>query len=243
MAVLVGVLASPNPNFCHASSVRLSPNQSSTIVPIDGGLDLSSRIDLSAFVLYFPPVQTESEGGKRPAHVLSYFWCPEDTIRERSEKDKVPYEVWRRQGYLEATPGNVIDYAWIRRRMNNLAKLFKIKEVGYDPWGASQLTLELQDDGFNMVEVRQGFQSLSSPTKELFALVKSSCILHDGNPVLSWNMSNVAIRKDPAGNEKPDKEKAREKIDGAVALDIALSRAMLQKNHRSVYETRGVRVI
>ena len=202
-----------------------------------GGLDLASTTDIAALVLAFAP---ESEG--EPVYLLPFFWIPEDNALERERRDRAPYVTWARQGFIEMTPGNVIDYAYIRRRLNELAETYQIGEVAYDPWNATQLSLQLQEDGLTMVEMRQGFASLSGPSKELLRLVLSGGVAHGGNPVLRWMADNVTARQDPAGNIKPDKAKSTGRIDGIVAAVMAIGRANVAdpQTKRSIYEDRGV---
>lgn len=203
--------------------------------PCYGGLDLSSTTDISAFLLVFPP--TEEDPFWR---VHATFWIPEEKMRERSQRDKVPYETWHRQGLIESTPGNVVDYAYIRARINRLGGEFGVSEIGFDPWNATQLSLDLAADGFTMVPIRQGFASLSPPSKELERIVNGGIFRHGGNPILRWMADNVMVIQDPAGNIKPDKSKSTERIDGIVALIMALDRATRQQIQTSVYEERGV---
>jgi phage terminase large subunit-like protein len=184
-----------------------------------GGLDLASTTDIAACVLTFPPVE---EG--EPTWLLPFFWIPTDNMIERERRDRVPYSTWVREGLVEATPGNVIDYAYIRARINALKAMYDIQEVAYDPWNATQLSLQLQDDGIVMVEMRQGFASMTAPSKELLRLVLAKQVAHAGNPVLRWMADNVTARSDPAGNVKPDKGKSTNKIDGIVASIMALAR-------------------
>ncbi|GIK15010.1 MAG: hypothetical protein BroJett002_37170 [Candidatus Brocadia sinica] len=204
-----------------------------------GGLDLASTIDIAAFALVFPP---EEEGQAFKA--LLFFWIPGDNIQEKIRRDKVPYDLWVEQGYIRATPGNVIDYGFIRRDINALKEQYNIQEIAYDPWNATQITLELaEEDGMTMVPLRQGFQSMSAPTKELLKLIVSKQLHHGNNPVLNWMADNMAVKTDPAGNIKPDKEKSTQRIDGIVALIMALDRASRNINVGSVYEERGLLVI
>lgn len=184
------------------------------------GLDLANTSDLAAMVLVFP----DGEGYK----LLPYFWVPEDTVRVRSEKERIPYDIWVREGFIKATEGAVIDYDVIRRDVNELAEKYSIQEIDLDPWNATQIRAQLEADGFQVVEIRQGFQTMSAPTKELERLIRAQLIEHGGNPVLRWNASNVSVRTDPAGNLKPDKERSIEKIDGITALINALARAMTE---------------
>ena len=197
------------------------------------GLDLSSKIDLTALVLVFP-----LEGGGFV--ILPHFFCPAENARERERRDKVPYTQWARDGYLEATPGNVIDYEFIKAKLRDLAKQYDIQEVAYDPWSATQIALQLQDEGFKMVEFRQGYKSMSEPAKEFERSIMADLLLHDGNPVMRWMVSNVSIDIDPAGNVKPSKKKSIERIDGIPATLMALGRHMLGADTTSVYESRGI---
>ncbi len=176
--------------------------------------------------------------------VLLWYWLPEDTAAERATRDRVPYPDWIRRKFIEATPGNVTDYAFIRRRVKEVIQDYSLQEIGFDPWNASQLAIELaEQDGIPMVEVRQGILTLNEPTKRLGMLVANRDLRHGGNPVLRWNAANVAIRSDSEGNIKPDKEHSTEKIDGVVALIMALSRAIVSKGTGSVYDTRGLTVL
>jgi phage terminase large subunit-like protein len=184
------------------------------------GLDLATVNDVAALTLVFPP-----EGDSDAYKCLPFFWIPEENMHERVRRDRVPYDVWARQGFVTATPGNVIDYAFIRAKMNELADIFSIREVAFDRWGATKISTDLQEDGFTMVQFGQGFASMSAPTKELLRLVLDRRLHHGNHPVLRWMCDNLVVRMDPAGNVKPDKEKSTEKIDGMVALVMALDRA------------------
>jgi len=199
-----------------------------------GGLDLASTEDVTALVLVFP----DEDGGY---DVLPFFWIPADTIEKRSRRDRVPYDVWARQGLVFTTPGNSCDYAFIRAKLNELADRFDIVDVGLDPWNARQLGQELMDDGFEIVDFRQGYASMSAPTKELLRLVLAGKLRHGGHPVLRWMADNMVVTQDPAGNLKPAKDRSTEKIDGMVALIMAIDRATRRgPEKRSVYESRGV---
>ena len=202
-----------------------------------GGLDLSSTTDITAFVLVFPP----ADDGE-PYKVLQWFWIPEENMRQRVLRDSVPYDVWSRQGRLETTEGNVIHYAWIEAFIEELGKRYDIREIAYDRWGAVQMTQDLEGMGFTVVPFGQGYKDMSPPTKELMKMVLEGSIVHDDSPVMRWMMDNIHIRTDPAGNIKPDKEKSTEKIDGVVALVMALDRALRHSGDavRSVYDERGL---
>ncbi len=201
-----------------------------------GGLDLSSTSDITAFVLVFPP---QHDGDRY--QVLCRFWIPEESMRDRSRRDRVPYDAWVREGYITATPGNVIDYDYVLAQIDEDAGRYDIQEIAFDRWGATRIVQQLEDAGMTVVQFGQGFSSMSPPTKELERLLLGGKLAHGGNPVLSWMAGNVVVREDPAGNIKPDKGKSIEKIDGIVALVMALDRALRHGNSgRSVYEERGV---
>ena len=200
------------------------------------GLDLASTSDITAAVLAFP----DADGGY---DLLARMWVPRDTVPDRTRRDRVPYDAWVRDGWLFATPGNVTDYSFIRADLNRLADRYEVVEVVLDPWNATHLAQQLADDGFTVVEFRQGYASMSPAAKEFERLVMAGRIRHGGHPVLRWMANNVAIVQDPAGNIKPDKARSREKIDGIVAAIMAIGRAMVRgDDDRSVYEDRGVLV-
>ena len=194
-------------------------------------LDLSSTIDIAAFVLVFPDEDDCYD-------VLPYFWIPEENIEERVKRDRVPYNVWVEKGLIKPTPGNCIDTRYIRRDINEIGEQYYIKEIAFDRWGATEITESLQDDGYTMVQFGQGFASMNPPTKELMRLVLACRIRHGGHPVLRWMADNMVIRTDPSDNWKPDKSKSQEKIDGMVALIMALDRAV--RNQGMIYDERGM---
>ena len=204
-----------------------------------GGLDLSSTTDLTAFCLVFPP-----EDEDEPYYVLPYYWVPEETLDLRVKRDHVPYDLWEKQGYIKTTEGNVIHYSYIEKFIEELGERFNIREIAYDRWGATQISQDLESTGFTVVPMGQGFASMSPPTKELMNLTLQRKVAHGGHPVLRWNMDNICIRTDPAGNIKADKSKSTEKIDGAIAMIMALDRAIRCGNDtsESVYDTRGLLV-
>lgn len=204
-----------------------------------GGLDLARVNDLSAFALVFPPIAA----GER-WKVLLRFWVPEEDIAVRAKRDRVPYDVWVRQGLIEATPGNTTDFSFIETEILGARALYDLVEVAYDRAFADSLVQRLMGEGLVMVPFGQGFLSMAAPTAELARLLLAGELQHGGNQVLRWNASNVSVRQDPAGNLKPDKEASTERIDGIVALIMALGRAMVQPAvPGSVYEERGVRSV
>ena len=178
-------------------------------------------------MLLFPPTTDDELGGLADKWIaLCRFWAPQDDILSRSRRDRVPYDTWRNQGFLIATPGNTTDFSFIEREIVELARQFDIRNIAYDRTFAGEIVQNLQDEGVNLIEYGQGFLSLAAPTAELERLSISRMLWHGGHPVLRWNASNVAVRQDPAGNIKPDKERSSERIDGIMAAVMALGIAM-----------------
>lgn len=206
-----------------------------------GGLDLASTTDITAFVLVFPPTIEDDF-----YYILPYFWIPEETIPLRVRRDHVPYDLWERQGFLLTTEGNVVHYGFIENFIDELGKKFNIREIAFDRWGAVQMSQNLEDLGFTLVQFGQGYKDMSPPTKELMKLTLEQKLAHNGHPVLRWMMDNIFIKRDPAGNIKPDKEKSTEKIDGAVALIMALDRAIRcgsGDTGTSIYDERDLLIL
>jgi len=194
-----------------------------------GGLDLSSTMDITAFVLVFPPMEEDE-----PFAVLPYFWIPEENIDLRVRRDHVPYDVWEKQDFLMTTEGNVVHYGFIEAFIERLGEKYNIREIAFDRWGAVQMVQNLEGMGFTVVPFGQGFKDMSPPTKELMKLTLEKKIAHGGHPVMRWMADNIFIRTDPAGNIKADKEKSTEKIDGVIAFIMALDRAIRCGNDASV---------
>jgi len=201
-----------------------------------GGLDLASSTDIAAFVM----VHKDED---RFYHVLPFFWVPEEAIEIRSRRDKVPYAEWAAEGLIEATPGNVIDYAHIEAKIDDLQNDYDIQEIAFDRWGAVQISQNLEEKGFTVVPFGQGYASMGEPTKELLKIVLAGKLIHGANPVLRWMADNVVVRMDPAENYKPDKSKSTERIDGIVALIMAISRADVHGQSGSVYDDHDLILI
>lgn len=144
-----------------------------------------------------------------------------------------------RPGILD---GNATDFAFVEKEIIELASRYDLRELSYDRTFAGEIVQPLTDEGLSLVQFGQGFLSMAAPTAELERLSVSRSLWHGGHPVLRWNASNVAVRHDPAGNIKPDKERSTERIDGIVALCNALGRAVARDVNagRSVYETRAI---
>jgi phage terminase large subunit-like protein len=202
------------------------------------GSDLSQTRDLTATVLVFPPDQDDV-----PWYVLPRFFVPEVTIAERVRRDRVPYDRWLRESALVATEGNVVDYDFVKAQYEKDAARFQIVKGGFDPWNAMQLLIQLQGNGHAVEQVRQGYLTLSGPSKELERLLLDGKLAHGGHPVLRWCAGNVAVERDAAGNIKPSKAKSTERIDGIAALVTALALAITDASEPSIYEERGIRML
>ena len=201
-----------------------------------GGLDLSSTKDLTSLCLAFP----DDDGRYRAAW---WFWCPEDAASIRQQQDGVPYLDWEKQGFIEFCPGDEIDYGWLRNRLREIFEDHDLQAVGVDHmFQGRQLTQECVSEGWPMVPFRQGFLSMAAPTSELDRLVGRRAILHGGHPIARWMAGNCVPEMDAAGNVKPSKRRSREKIDGIVALIMAIGVASDPKHQKkqSVYEERGL---
>lgn len=207
-----------------------------------GGLDLSSTVDVTALLWVFPPAPAS---GKTDFEVLCRFWIPEENIAVRVKRDRVPYDVWVRQGWMQTTPGDVVDYDFILAQIRGDMVNFKHQELAYDPWDATSVSNTLTAEGATLVQFRQGFVSMNPAMKTLEVAIQKRILSHGGNPVLAWMADNLVATSDPAGNLKPDKGRSTEKIDGVVALLMALQRATVTATAKpeSVYKTRGLRSI
>lgn len=183
-----------------------------------GGLDLSSRIDLTAYVKLFEP---DADGIMR---VACRFWMPADTLERRADLDRVPYRRWVDEGHIEVTPGNVIDHAEIKAAIVADLARFDLIDVGHDPWNATQLAVECSEQGVNMVEFIQGLRTYTAPTKELQALLADRKLDHGDNPVLRVMASNLKVQTDKNLNCMPHKAHSTGRIDGMTALIMAIGR-------------------
>jgi phage terminase large subunit-like protein len=182
------------------------------------GLDLASKTDIAALVLVFPHPEVAD------AYVVfGKYYLPEDTVAAAGNSQ---YEGWMRTGRLTVTPGNVIDFGWIEADLLEMASRFEVQAVAFDPFQATQLSTRMLAEGLPMIEVRPTVLNFSEPMKTIEALVLQKKLTHDGDPVLTWMASNVVAHLDVKDNIYPRKERAENKIDGIVALIMALSRAI-----------------
>lgn len=182
------------------------------------GVDLGSTSDLTAVTLAF----RDDDGG---FSVYPYVFAPEGAIRKRQDRGEAPYRDWAAQGFLSTTPGDVTDYDRIEELIRDLCKRFNVQEIALDPWGARPMINRFVEDGLPAIEHRQGFVSMTGPMKAMERAVLARKFRHGGNPILRWCVSNVVVDEDPAGNIKPNKKRAMEKIDAAVATIMAVGRA------------------
>ena len=189
--------------------------------PCFGGLDLSSRNDLTALVLV-----AQSPSGIW--HSRLWAWTPEETLDERARTDRTDYRLWVKQGFLETVPGAVIDYEWIANRLGEIADEYPMETLQFDRWKIDQLTLQLDKQGIELPLVKhgQGYQDFSVAVDALETVVLNRELAHGGNPLLRWSMANVAISRDHAGNRKFDKRMKWRRIDPAVALAMAMRGAV-----------------
>lgn len=210
------------------------------------GLDLSATTDLTALVWMFPPLDARGridEAGRWT--VLPRFFLPAERIAEAARRDRVPYDEWVRIGALTATPGNVVDYDFVKSTLFQDAQTFRPGPIAIDRWNATQIAVEIAAEGLNAEMFGQGFASMSAPSKELERLVLDTRLDHGGHPVLRWCAQNVSVATDPAGNIKPNRENKRvQRIDGIVAAVMGLGVAMGQEIAKpSVYAGRGLLIL
>lgn len=207
-----------------------------------GGLDLGSTSDLTALCWVFPDGDAFD--------VLLRCWAPEDSIATLDDRTARAASTWVKLGWLTTTPGNVTDYDFIEAQIGRDRDEFLVREIAYDRWNAQQLVNNQITDGAPMVTMGQGFASMSAPTKDLQRLILTGTeakpiMRHGGNPLLRWMVDNFAVAMDPAGNVKPDKANAGDKIDGVVALIMGLSRAVAARESQGVsaYEDEGLMIV
>lgn len=203
------------------------------------GLDLSSTQDLTALALVFPP-----EGSDKHWRLLSYFWLPGDSLREKEDQDRVPYTVWRTAGYLETFPGRAINKMAIVKRLVQIADLYDLQSVSYDRWLIEELKSRLDEEGIGLPlqPFGQGFKDMAPAVNEFERLLLESEIKHNGNPVMTWCAANAVITTDPAGNRKITKEKATGRVDGIVAAVMAIGVATTHNKNLDII-TQGFIVL
>jgi len=197
----------------------------------DLGMDLSSQLDLTAVVAGF-----ELDG---VVYLVPYFFLPADTLRVHVREDRVPYDIWRDEGLLIATPGAVMDYDCVRKTIGEINAACPVRTIRYDPYNATQIVHELENEGYECIQHRQGLLSMNEPSKELERLLAAERIRHGANALLRWNATNAVVASDPAGNIKPEKRKSTGRIDGIVASIMAITGIMEYRTGGSVYDPRN----
>lgn len=197
--------------------------------PCFGGVDLAPKIDTSSLVLLFPPTKTNEKW-----EILEYFWCPADNIPGRVKNDRVPYDVWAKDGFIVPTPGNLTDVRHIADEITAISKQFDLREIAYDQAWSSELVRMLGEDGFEMkklVDYPQSHLKMNAPCHELERKILRKEFEHGHNPVMRWQMSNLRWNTQKGtGFIKPARDRKREKIDGAASLVMALARATDPEN-------------
>lgn len=195
-----------------------------------GGLDLASTEDVAAFVLFFP----------NECAILPYFWTPDAVAEKRERKSRGKYLSWSKHGYMFLSPGEIIDHREIFDFiMETASRRFRIQEIAYDRWNAHGIVTDLQRQDVEMTPMGQGYASMSAPMKYAWDLIRSGKLRHGANPVMRWMVNNLAGEQDAAGNIKPSKKESYEKIDGVVAMVMAIGCAEVGEENDNVYQERG----
>lgn len=201
--------------------------------PCFGAFDLSKRIDMTAFGLFWPETR----------HCMVWYWSPKGTARQRQERDKVPYQLWAEQKFLNLTEGEVVDYKLVRAKIIELNRKFKPQQVAYDNWNAGETVQELIAAGVPCIEFRQGPRSYNDPCKNLEAYLIEKSIVLPKHPILRWNATNVVVVPDKNDNISPAKNKSTGRIDGLCCVLMCMGLAgNTPLKTASNYERRGILV-
>lgn len=194
-------------------------------LPVYAGLDLSEVSDLTAFVTVAP-----FEG---KWHVKPTFWLPSQGLREKSRLDRVPYDIWHKEGFLHTTPGPTVDYEFVAEFLRGFFDSHDVRKVAFDRWNWRHLKpwllkvgfveAQLEGDAAVFEQMGQGFQSMSPALRDLEAALLNETVVHGKHPVLTMCAANATVQSDPAGNRKFTKAKSHGRIDGMVALAMAMS--------------------
>lgn len=204
-----------------------------------GGLDMSSKVDLTAWVKLFPPIEEETRW-----RIVARFWMPADTVADKADRDKVQYQRWIDDGWIEPTGGNVIDHNEIQAAVLEDHRTHELLALAFDPWNATQLSVGLQSEGVPVFEFIQGIRSYTAPTKELEAMLLAGKLDHGDNPVLAWMASNLMVTQRGDNKEvMPSKKHSRGRIDGMTGLIMAIGRSMLDNEASPYSDGRGLLVI
>ena len=216
------------------------PNRRLTVEDLKGlpayqGLDLSESDDLTALAT----IAGDLESG---VYLLSHYWCPEENLLNLEHATNMPYRLWAQEGWLTPTPGNAVDYRFIRKTISDLAPKLDLKKILCDPWKAATLAGQIQDEDELPIDyIRQGIKSLTGPTMELKRLIDARLLIHDANPITRWCFSNAIARLDENNNPMLGKRLSRKKIDGASAAVNAIAAMMVKPEPKlDIYNSRGI---
>ena len=212
------------------------------------GVDLSMTTDFTAvaFLFHCEPKDEEEEHHREEYDVLPFFWLPDAKLKKLEYKLGVPLARWGREGFLDICPGDTVDYQDVQARLEWGAEMFDLREVCWDPWNSRQISVPMVQKGFRCIEVRQGYQSLSEPTKKVLELVANNNLHHGGHPILRWNAGCACTTTDSRDNvmfAKPDRQQSSSRIDGLAAIVNAMFRAITDVKVKSVYAKRGLRFL
>jgi phage terminase large subunit-like protein len=188
------------------------------------GLDLSSTQDLTALVVALDPVPDDPV-----VRLIPFFWLPGDGLKDKADKDRVPYIAWRDAGYLEALPGRAVNKLAVLHRLSELCAQYELRSIAYDRWRIEDFKALIEQEGISLpplVPFGQGFKDMAPAVDEYERLMLNQQVRHDGNPVMTWCMANAVLMTDPAGNRKIAKERATGRVDGAVAAVMAIGTQM-----------------
>ena len=212
-------------------------------LPCYGGLDLSAKRDLTANARVWR-TGANAKGESEYAAVVD-FWTPDDTLTDREDSDRVPYRLWRDQGHLMTTPGSTVDYKHVVPHLAQQDAESEFAAIAYDRWRIDDLKKELDAEGIDLPleECGQGFKDMGVAVDALEEVILNQRIKIKFNPVLRWNAASAVLETDPAGNRKFTKRKATGRIDGIVALAMAMKLAAHHVEEPCAYDTRGVLVI
>ena len=204
------------------------------------GIDLSSTTDLTGVAVLFPPLPEQTEW-----RFFVDAWIPEDNMREREQRDHVPFGRWVKAEHMHATPGNCVDYAYIANYLDKLMLDYNVKYIAADQWRIDSLRPLMQQEVAQqkIITIPQTMAGMSPAMKELERLMLDGEITHEHNPCGRWTFGNVVVAQDGNENIKPMKNKSIERIDPMCALIDAMAAAVKLEPKRSVYEQRGLRVI
>jgi phage terminase large subunit-like protein len=192
-------------------------------------VDLSKRIDLSAVA-----TAIEMDDGKFALHVQSF--TPEKQLRKRADNDGAPYPLWRDQGFLTVCDGDIVNYDVIEEHIRKMAEMFQVEEVNFDPYMARDMVESLEGSGIPINLFEQGIRNFAKPVVDFEDAMMNRRLVHDGNPLLRWAISNTVMQRDANENRKPNKDRSADRIDPAVASIIAIGRAYANASGRSSYD-------